>query len=79
MNTENENKQPAIVEMADCLTSLEKVITYLSYDEQEHWEETGKPDDHIWNDVEQCRQLLWILGNVFELMQTDTDLVEVKQ
>ena len=68
MTNVNQNKHPAIVEMADCLTSLQRVVAYLGDDEHTHWEENGKPDDHIWNDVEQCRQLLWVLDNVFEKM-----------
>jgi hypothetical protein len=31
--------------------SLEKVVKYLYDDEQKHWEEDGKPKDHIFTHV----------------------------
>ena len=42
---------------ADYLTSLQNVTEFVAMDAHYDWEQTGKEDDHLWNDVVRCRLL----------------------
>lgn len=33
------------------LTSIKKLVDYLDYDEEKHWEESDKPKYHIYLDI----------------------------
>ena len=45
----------------DTFKSLVKVLHYLATDEERDWEASGKPDNHIYNDIE--RLMGWADAN----------------
>jgi|GEM_PF-7095246 len=34
------------------------VCDYLAYDEKKHYEESGRPKDHIWSNIKRIRKWL---------------------
>ncbi len=35
----------------ETIESLRNILDYLHDDEEKHWQETGKPDDHVFTDL----------------------------
>lgn len=40
------------------IASLEEVVNYLHHDEERHWDEDGKPSEHIYHAVHRLAQWL---------------------
>lgn len=48
------------------MASIKAVVQYLYEDEQKHWEESGRPDGHIFQDVKQLKKFVqdyYLQGN----------------
>ena len=47
--------------MDEIKNSLQRLLNYLEHDEEKGWLESGKPKDHIYNDVRRLRE--WTIEN----------------